>query len=88
MARKKRRATRVEASYAKSRFGKLLSDVEEQGASFMITRRGVPVARLVPTCAGTTRAPADILREFIAFRDAHPLNGITTRELVHEGRGL
>lgn len=86
MARKKRTATQVGAYDAKTRFGELLSDVEEHGVSITITRRGVPIARLVPVSGGTTRASAEILSEFIAFRDAHPLKGITTRELIHEGR--
>jgi len=88
MTRKKRTAAQVGAYDAKTRFGELLSEVEEHGVSITITRRGVPVARLVPVSGGTKRAPAEVLREFNAFRDAHPLKGITTRELVLEGRRL
>lgn len=86
MARKKRLSTQVGAYDAKTRFGQLLSEVEEHGVSITITRRGVPIARLVPVASGSTRSTAQILREFIEFRDAHPLDGITAREMIDDGR--
>jgi prevent-host-death family protein len=91
MARKRRTETRVEADEAKTRFGELVSEVESLGISITITRRGLPVARLVPASRSTTPAPVDlakVLEEFMAFRDAHPLNGITTRELVQDRRRM
>jgi prevent-host-death family protein len=74
----------IGAFEAKTRFGELLAQVEE-GASFLITRRGVPVARLVPVKRGS-RDPKALLEAFKAFQKAHPLEGITTKELINEGR--
>ncbi len=89
MARKKRLFTHVSADDAQRRFGRLLSDVEELGVWLTITRRGVPIARLVPVSSRPTQATRSvprILREFIEFRDAHPLDGMTARELLDDGR--
>jgi len=86
MARRKRPSTEVGAYDAKTRFGELLSEVEEHGVSITITRRGVPVAQLVPVTGGSKRSPTDLLREFLDFQAAHPFDGVTAKQLIQEGR--
>jgi prevent-host-death family protein len=72
---------------AKTRLAELLEHVARTGASITITRRGVPVARLVPLEGEGARAPERLLGSFRAFSAAHPLPpGLTARELVDEGR--
>ncbi len=86
MKRKNRNDKTVGAFDAKTRFGELLQQVEQNGVSFTITRRGVPVAQLGPVEERATKAPEEILRAFCAFQEAHPLKGLTTKELIDEGR--
>ncbi len=71
---------------AKNRLTALLDEVEE-GHEILITRRGKPVARLVPADAGFDRARArraadDLLREAKGLT----LGGLSIKELVSEGR--
>jgi prevent-host-death family protein len=69
---------------AKTRLTRLLDEVE-QGETITITRHGRPVAQLVPI--GTQRARIEqTIKEFKEFAKAHPLKGITIRELIEEGR--
>lgn len=70
---------------AKTRFGELLARVVEAGESVTITRRGIPVAKLIPV-RSEVRDAARLLRSFRAFQEVHVLEGVTTRELVDEGR--
>jgi prevent-host-death family protein len=69
---------------AKTHFPRLIDDVEK-GESVVITRHGKPVARIVPI-----EEPPMSVEEAIAaiheFRKSHPLNGISIRELIDEGR--
>jgi prevent-host-death family protein len=71
---------------AKTHLAELLEQVATEGASITITRRGVPVARLVPAGEPTVRAPERLLRAFRSFQDAHALPDVTTRDLIDEGR--
>ena len=86
MARRKRTSAEVGVHDAKARFGELLSEVEEHGVSITITRRGVPVAQLVPVTGGSKRSPTDLLRQFLAVQAAHPVDGSTAKQLIREGR--
>ena len=76
----------VGAFEAKTHLAELLEQVAREGKSITITRRGIPVARLVPVDGGLVRAPERLLGAFHAFQAAHPLGDVTTRELVDEGR--
>jgi prevent-host-death family protein len=58
----------------------------EKGESFTITRNGVPIARLVPVAEKSRPDLQQILAETRAFRKAHPLNGLSIKELIDEGR--
>ena len=71
---------------AKTRLTALLDEVE-RGGEVLITRRGKPIARLVPAEPGFDRAKArraaDGLRE---LSKGLTLGGIPLRELINEGR--
>lgn len=69
---------------AKTQLPRLLDDVE-QGETVTITRHGRPVARLVPIRAGR-RTRAEAIEALLAFRAQHPLDGLTVRDLIEEGR--
>ena len=71
---------------AKNRLTALLDEVEA-GHEILITRRGKPVARLVPANAGFDRARArraadDLLRASKGLT----LGGLSIKELVNDGR--
>ncbi len=71
---------------AKTHLSELLERVAN-GETITITRRGVPVARLVPIEPEKPKRTKEELSEaFRKFRESHPLNGITIRELIDEGR--
>ncbi len=71
---------------AKNRLGTLL-DWVEQGEEVLITRRGHPVARLVPAHPGIdrtrSRAAAERIKE---MAKGHSLGGLSIRDLIDEGR--
>ncbi len=77
---------------AKARLSELVSEVE-QGGTVIITRRGVPVARLVgveePRSAAQSRAQRDVvaaaMRALAPFRD-HVSLDIPLREAIAGGR--
>ena len=76
----------IGAFEAKNTLGGLL-DLVEEGEEIVITRRGKPVARLVPEAgfvdrANARRAAADI----IAASTGVTLGGISIKELIDEGR--
>jgi prevent-host-death family protein len=56
------------------------------GESFTITRHGIPVARLVPVEEKPKADLQEVLAQTRAFRKAHPLGGISIKELINEGR--
>jgi prevent-host-death family protein len=76
----------IGAFEAKNRFGTLL-DWVEQGEEVVITRRGKPIARLVPNAKGVDRAKAARAVEAIVERRAGAtLGGLKVKDLVAEGR--
>ena len=81
MGRKK-----ISAFDAKTHLGQLLRDAES-GQSYLIVRRGKPVARLEPV---ETAGDIDFSRLAAAFREVR--NGIrgtlNVRALINEGRRL
>lgn len=72
---------------AKNKLTALL-DLVEQGEEITITRRGKPVARLVPFDAGVDRAKGlAAAKRIMALRQGVTLGGtVTIRELIDEGR--
>jgi prevent-host-death family protein len=72
---------------AKTHLPELLERVA-RGERITITKRGRPVAQLVPIPPETNRDVKAVVREMLAYRDRQKrtLGGITVRELVEEGR--
>jgi prevent-host-death family protein len=78
--------SKIGAFEAKNRLGALLDRVE-QGEEIVITRRGKPVAKLVPAGQGFDRKKArrDIAGLIEASRGV-TLGGLKIRDLINEGR--
>ncbi len=77
--------TTVGAFDAKTHLNSLLKRVAK-GETIQITRRGVPVAKLVPTDSDETQNPGDLARDIRELRKAVTLGKISLRELIEEGR--
>jgi prevent-host-death family protein len=77
--------TSVGAYQAKTRLPELLDRVEK-GERIVITRRGVPVAVLVPVQAERTREPAAVVDDVLRFRRGRELRGERIADLIREGR--
>ena len=77
----------IGAFEAKTRLGELLERVRD-GASFTITKRNKPVARLsrVDDEAEQLARRIQAGKELRALRERYTLNGISVRELIEEGR--
>ena len=75
----------VRASEARARLSTLLRRVAA-GEEFVITRRGVPIAKLVPVerkRESDVRAAIAALRE---LRKGHTLGSLRIRDMIEEGR--
>lgn len=73
---------------AKTHLPRLLERVEK-GETITITRRGVPIARLVPVAARSPEQQQKIneaIDWLLEFRANHPLNGLRIKDLISEGR--
>ena len=76
----------VGAFEAKNKFGTLL-DWVEKGEEVVITRRGKPIARLVPSASGLDREKAaQAVAAILARRAGSTLGGLKIKDLVNEGR--
>ena len=76
---------RVGSYEAKTHLPRLLDEVAG-GESIEITKHGVPVAVLSPVSQPVEADRSALFEEFRAFRRAHPLGGLTIRELIDDGR--
>lgn len=71
---------------AKNRLTSLLDEVEG-GGEVLITRRGKPVARLVPAEPGFDRVKARQAADgLLALSKGLTLGGLSIKDLVNEGR--
>ena len=73
---------------AKTHLPRLLSQVEK-GESITITKRGKPIAKLVPADAAEQKDVQQVIEEMLNYRDQHgPVLGddLTIREMIEEGR--
>ena len=71
---------------AKTRLTALLDEVE-RGGEVLITRRGKPIARLVPAEVGFDRAKARRAADgLLEASKGLTLGGISLKELISEGR--
>ena len=79
------RMAEVSAFEAKTRLSELLRETE-RGMSFVICRRGKPVARLVPPAQ--EERPADLARILASFREIRRRipGTLRIRELIEKGR--
>ncbi len=75
----------VGAFEAKTHLNELLQRVAK-GETIRITRRGVPVANLVPAEESKKRDVKKIVREIREIRRGASVKGLTIRELINEGR--
>lgn len=79
------RMAEVSAFEAKTRLSELLRETE-RGMSFVICRRGKPVARLVPPAQ--EEQPADLNQILASFREIRKRipGTLRIRELIEKGR--
>lgn len=77
--------TTIGAFDAKTQLSALLKRVS-QGETIRITRRGIPIAELVPVDAGENEDPGQLAREIRELRKKVKLGKLTIRELINEGR--
>lgn len=82
---KRSKLTTVGAFEAKTHLTELLRRVS-QGEEIQITRRGVPVARLVPPDAARREDLQQAARDIRALRKGITLGGMSIKELINEGR--
>jgi prevent-host-death family protein len=75
----------VGAFEAKTHLNELLRQVS-QGETIRITRRGIPVANLVPPEDGEHKDLKQIVRDIREIRKGANLRGLTIRKLIDEGR--
>jgi len=75
----------VGAFEAKTHLNELLRRVSK-GETIRITRRGIPVARLVPDEEAKKTDLKKLGREIREIRKGISLKGLTIRELIDEGR--
>ncbi len=76
----------IGAFEAKNKLGTLL-DWVEKGEEVVITRRGKPIARLVPNLGGFDRdKAAKAVAGILARRTGVTLGELKIKELVNEGR--
>jgi prevent-host-death family protein len=76
----------VGAYEAKTHFSQLLREVES-GETIIVTRHGLPIARITPVGKDADDAAAAIEELFRYRRQRRPrLDGISIRELIDEGR--
>ena len=70
---------------AKARLSYPIEQVSN-GRRFTITRRGVPVPRLVPVSERNREGIARAVRELRSLSDAHSLGGLSVRQLIDQDR--
>ena len=76
---------RIGSYEAKTHLPRLLDEVAG-GETIVITKHGVPVAVLAPPGARAGSSFVDVAAGLRAFRRRHPLDGLSIRELIDEGR--
>ena len=77
--------TSIGSFEAKTHLPELLKRVAK-GERILITRRGEPVAMLVPPVRAPVRDVQEVIDEMKALRRGNTLGGVSIRELIDEGR--
>ena len=75
----------IGAYEAKTHLPKLLERVRK-GEQITITKHGVSVAVLQPPLPFRKTEPKKVISELRKFRDQHPLEGLSIRDMIEEGR--
>jgi prevent-host-death family protein len=75
----------IGAYEAKTHLSKLLERVL-RGEKITITKHGVPLAVLQPPASSKKALPRQVIAEMRQFRDKHPLDGLSIRKMIEEGR--
>lgn len=75
----------VGAYEAKTHLPRLLDEVA-RGRTIIITKHGVPVARLVPANNEARGGTDEIIEELRRFRKDNRLGGLSLREMIEAGR--
>ena len=75
----------VGAYDAKTHLPRLLEEVATTGKTYVITKHGVPVARLVPVRTGGVQ-PEEVVAALRAARKGVRRGTLTVREMIEEGR--
>ena len=75
----------IGAYEAKTHLPRLLDEVAK-GERITITKHGTPVAILVPPGPGVVEDAVAVMAWMREFRKEHPLDGVTIRELIEDGR--
>lgn len=76
----------VEIYEAKAHFAQLLKAVE-RGETIIVTRRGKPIAHIVPAPTDRREKAKEAVAKIRALRKGLGLAGLTLKELIDEGRG-
>lgn len=76
---------RIGAYEAKTHLPRLLDEVAN-GEAITITKHGVAIAVLAPASTRPTLTAHEAIAGLRVFRRAHPLDGLSLRELIDEGR--
>jgi prevent-host-death family protein len=77
--------TTVGSFEAKTHLPQLLERVAH-GETVQITKRGVPIARLVPIAATHKQTPQEAARQIRELRKGITLGALKLRDLINEGR--
>jgi prevent-host-death family protein len=70
---------------AKTHLPALLERVAK-GEEIMITKHGIPIARLVPVEHLHQRDVRSVIKELKKFRQGHSLGELSVRDMINEGR--
>lgn len=70
---------------AKTHLPALLERVAK-GEEIVITKHGVPIARLVPVEQERRRSVRAVIEELKEFRNGHTLGSLSVRDMINEGR--
>lgn len=70
---------------AKTHLSQLLDDVE-RGEEIVVTRRGKPIAHIVPAPDDRQRKAKEAVSKIRALRMGLSLGGATLKELIEDGR--
>ncbi len=70
---------------AKTHLSEIIAKVHE-GHEYIITRRGIPVARLIPAEKPSRDAAREALHRARKLRETLSLDGLKIKDLIEEGR--